>query len=98
MTEKSEEQRRKAELAAGFDPDGEVGYCVSIDVKADEADCSITKTVGAHLVPPVEGSEEYSDRFVVKGDLNGDTKKTLAIALLAARDRVAGFHNPSIVD
>lgn len=82
------ERREEAGRAETVEP---VRYRVIMNVTGDEAECDVI------LVTP-GGVGDVHDRFAVRGDLNGDPKKTLAQALLAARDRVAGFHNPSIVE
>jgi hypothetical protein len=66
-------------------------YRIVVDVSDSKAWCDIMK-----IVP--DGVEDEHDRFMVKGDPNGDPKHTMLIALLAARDRAAGHYHPSIVE
>lgn len=84
------ERREAAGRAETVEKDERVRYRAIVDVIGSLAEVDVI------LITP-GGVEDVHDRFMAKGDPNGDPKKTLAQALLAARDRVAGFHNPSIV-
>jgi hypothetical protein len=99
-------ERREAD-GRDIKPEKRVSYHIEIRSDGSLAECEVIYMVNGRYVSIVdidgktrempEADEMEHDRFIVKGDVNGDPKLTAMAALVAARDRLGGFYHPSIV-